>query len=539
MNIERLKNIFFIILCLSTIILISIVISYISRNGYITVDVGTASLVISVVDKVTVSILTIAFIHLATRRWQTIRDRGSLIRIVESIDSIKTGIVSCITNIRSIEVQAYLFLALLATATAWGLSKGINTSKIGGVCDYNEGKTHALINCTDAPSCGLNTFAMGGLSPAGIVRATSVVKNGIDNNITVLGNPNYAIAAHVGKDLLFSANEVSIYNLSAIVVNTSCMATDQFAGASKVTFPLINMTSLDSNNGNLGIDTVMISDFQGLYVLTNTGAYTVAFAIVLSDQMSPNDYINQNQVGWLNDTQRTLKSNIVTLVQCNYTARIGLVDIIQKNNSLQSSIKNLKPISTVTTAVLNVQTAGFNYDALTLSNGNSNPDIDPYKYDGRYISGLEMDFAKYNAASSITLIDRILASGNSFDYLQYTNDTFFIKSCNNIQVTIIQYWPLLYVWLIMNIISLSILVFFMTKEIFERNNTCSGIALNTLIWQALTTKWGLARLLLKGDWNTYPKDTFVSKMDSIHERLEASNNHFGLTSLDKQNEEMT
>src|SRR3954452_2186551 len=130
MNIERIKNIFFVILCLSTTILVSIAIYYISRNGYITVDVGTASLLISVVDKVTISILTITFIHLTTRKWQKIRDRGSLIRIVESIDSIKTGIVSCITNINSIEVKGYLLLALLATTTAWGLSKGISTRQI-------------------------------------------------------------------------------------------------------------------------------------------------------------------------------------------------------------------------------------------------------------------------------------------------------------------------------------------------------------------------------------------------------------------------
>ncbi|RGB29175.1 hypothetical protein C1646_766929 [Rhizophagus diaphanus] len=534
MNIEKIKNVFFVILCLSTIILISITLYYISRNGYITVDVGTASLVISIVDKVTISILTITFIHLTTRKWQKIRDRGSLIRIVESIDSIKTGIVSCITNISSIEVKAYLLLALLATATAWGLSKGISTSEIGGACDFNEGKTHALINCTDTPSCGLNSFAMGGLSPAGLVRATTIVKNGIDNNITVLGNPNYAIAAHVGKDLLFSANEVNIYDLSAIVVNTSCIATDKFAGPSKATFPLINMTSLDTN---ININAA-ISDFQGLYVLTNAGDYKIAFAIILSDQVSPDYFTNQSKVGWLNDTVKTLKSNIVTLVQCNYTARIGLVDITQKNNSLQSSIKNLKPISAVNTIVLNVQMTGFNYDALTLSNGNSNPDIDPYKYDGRYISGLEMDFAKYMAASSIVLVDRILANNYSLSYLQYTNDTFLIKYCNNIQVTIIQYWPLLYIWLIMNIISLLILIFFTIKEISERNNTCSGIALNTLILQALTTKWGLARLLLKGQWNTDQRDIFISKMDLIHERLEASNNYFGLTSLDQQNREI-
>ncbi|CAG8725952.1 2721_t:CDS:2, partial [Racocetra persica] len=420
----------------------------------------------------------------------------------ESIDSIQTGIISCITNINSIEVKAYLLLALLATATAWGLSKGISTDKIRGESNYNEEKTHALINCTDAPSCGLTTFAMGGLSPAGIVRATTLVKNGIDNNITVLGNPNYAIAAHVGKDLLLSANEVSIYNLSAIAVNASCIATEKFAGPSMASYPLINMTSSDSNIHLGPTATNNILDSQGLYVLSNTGALPIIYAIVLSDQYS----INQSLVGWLNNTQRTIRSNIVTLVQCNYTARIGLVDTTQKNKSLQSSIKNLKPIDPRNTIVLNVQMTGFNYDALTVSNGNSNPDIDPYKYDGRNISGLEMDFAKYIAASSIVLTDKILLNKDPLYYLQYTNDTFLIKSCNDIQ------------------------------EIFERNNTCSGITMNTLILQALTTKWGLTRLLLKGNWNTDQKDIFISKMDSIYERLEASKDYFGLIPLDQKNE---
>ncbi|KAF0553679.1 hypothetical protein F8M41_020066 [Gigaspora margarita] len=104
------------------------------------------------------------------------------------------------------------------------------------------------------------------------------------------------------------------------------------------------------------------------------------------------------------------------------------------------------PISTKNTAVLNVQMTGFNYDALTISNGNSNPVIDPYKYDGRYISGLEMDFANIN------------------------------------------------------------------------------------------NKMGIRRLLLKGNWNIDQKDAFVSKMDSIHEGLEASKDYFGLILLDQKNE---
>ncbi|RIB28700.1 hypothetical protein C2G38_2157325 [Gigaspora rosea] len=530
MNIERIRNLFFVILCLITIVVISIAIHYITRNGYVTSDVGTVSLLISVIDKVTISILTITFVHLTIRKWQNIRNRGSLIRLVESIDSIQTGIVSCITNINSIEVKVYLLFALLTTATAWGLSKGISTGQTRGECSYNQEKTHALINCTDPSSCGLNTFAMGGLSPAGIVRATTIVKNGIDNNITVLGNPKYAIAAHVGSDLLFSADEVSIYNLSAIAINTSCIATEKFAGASMVSYPFINMTSLDSNIKLSATTTSNVLDNQGLYVLTNSEVSPIIYAIILSDQTI------QGNIGWLNHTQNTLKSNIATLVQCNYTARIGLVDITQKNKSLQSSIKNLRPISPTNTAVLSVQMTGFNYDALTISNGNSNPGIDPYKYDGRYISGLEMDFAKYVAASSIVLTDRILTNGYRLNYLQYTNDTFLIKSCNDNQVTIIQYWPLLYIWLFMNIISLLILVSFTIKEIYERNNTFSGITLNTLIWQALTTKWGLTRLLLKGNWNIDQKDVFLSKMDSIHEGLEASKDYFGLILLDQKNE---
>ncbi|CAG8684495.1 45245_t:CDS:2, partial [Gigaspora margarita] len=456
-------------------------------NGYVTSDVGTVSLLISVFDKVTISILTITFIHLTMRKWHNIRNRGSLIRLVESIDSIKTGIVSCITNINSIEVKAYLLLALLATATAWGLSKGISTGQIRGECNYNQEKTNALINCTDSPSCGLNSFAMGGLSPAGIVRATTLVKNGIDNNITVLGNPEYAISAHVGRDILFSANEVSIYNLNAIAVNASCIATENFAGASLASYPFVNMTSLDRNIGLRAATTNNILDYQGLYVLTNSGVSPIIiYAIILSD---PPPTI-QGYIGWLNHTTGTLKNNIVTLVQCNYTARIGLVDITRKNNSLQSSIKNLRPISTKNTAVLNVQMTRFNYDALTISNGNSNPVIDPYKYDGRYISGLEMDFAKYIAASSIVLTDRILTNGDPLNYLQYTNDTFLISN-----------------------------------ELYERNNNFSGITLNTLIWQALTTKWNIDQ-----------KDVFVSKMDSIHEGLEASKDYFGLILLDQKNE---
>ncbi|CAG8646117.1 8447_t:CDS:2, partial [Acaulospora morrowiae] len=322
------------------------------------------------------------------------------------------------------------------TATSWGLSKGISISKIGGTCVYNEGKTHALLNCTSSQACGLNSYAMGGLSPTGIVRTTTLVKNGIDNNITVLGNPNYAIAAHVGKDLLFSTDEVSIYDLSAIVVNTSCMATEKFAGSSLAIDPLINMTSLD-DNFNFFFSPTTISDFQGLYVLDRNFH---VFAIILADRTTNN--INQIQVGWLNHTQVTLRSNLVTLAQCNYTARIGLLDITQKNNSLQSSIKNLKPISEAHVGALNVQMSGFNFDALTITNGNSNPEIDPYKYDGRYISGLETDVAKYVAASSMVLIDILLAQGYPANNLAYTNDTFSIKSCDSIEVTIIQYWPL-------------------------------------------------------------------------------------------------
>ncbi|CAG8600567.1 5608_t:CDS:1 [Acaulospora morrowiae] len=527
MNIERIKNISFILLCHGVIILISFAIYFISRNGHVTVDVGTASLLISVVDKVTISILTVAFIHLTTRKWKNIRDRGSLIRIVESIDSIKSGVVSCVTNISSIEVSVYLLLALSSTATSWGLSKGIGTSKISGTCVYNEGKTHALINCTSFRTCGLYSYANGGLGPIGIVRTTTLVKNGIDNNITVLGNPSYAVAAHVGKDLLFSTDEVSIYNLSAIVVNASCKTTEKFAGESLATDPLINMTSLD-DNFNYYFSLPTISDLQGLYVLDRN---LLVFAIVLADRTTNN--ISEIQVGWLNHTQVTLRSNIVTLAQCNYTARIGLVDITQKNNSLQSSIKNLKPIDTENVMVLNVQMSGFNFDALTISNGNSNPEIDPYKYDGRYISGLETDFAKYVAASSTVLVDKLLAQGYDF---MYTNDTFSVKSCDSIEATIIQYWPLLYVWLSINIISLLILIFFTAKRIAEISITCSGVELNTLIWQSLTTKWGLARLLSKGHWNTDQKDAFLSKMDVIPERLEASRNNFGLTSLDRENE---
>ncbi|CAG8602073.1 8213_t:CDS:1, partial [Acaulospora morrowiae] len=417
------------------------------------------------------------------------------------------------------------------TATSWGLTKGISTSKIVGTCVYSEGNTHALINCTSNQACGLNSFAMGGLAPTGIVRTTTLVKNGIDNNITVLGNPSYAIAAHVGRDLLFSTDEVSIYNLSAIVVNTSCMTTENFVGVSMAADPLINMTSLD-NNFNFHFSPDTVSDFQGLYVLDRD---LFAFAIILADRirMQSTDTI---QVGWLNHTQKTLRSNIVTLAQCNYTARIGLVDITQKNNSLQSSIKNLKPLSEANVETLNIQMSGFNFDSLTISNGNSNPEIDPYKYDGRYISGLETDFAKYMAASSMVLVDILLAQGYPSNNLAYTNDTFSIKSCDNIEATIIQYWPLLYVWLSINIISLLILILFTAKGISEINITCSGVELSTLIWQALTTKWGLARLLSKGHWNTDQKNAFLSKMDVIPERLEASRNHFGLTSLDGENE---
>ncbi|CAG8492860.1 7723_t:CDS:1 [Scutellospora calospora] len=535
MYFETTHNIILVILSFSITIAVSSAIYYISRNGYVTTDVGTTSLIILIIDKATIATLTIAFVHLTIRKWPNIKNRGSLLRMVESINSINMGITSCIATIRinSIEVKAYLLLSLLTIATTWGLSKGINTDQIIGACNYNEKETHATVNCTNQPSCGLPTFGMGGFSPVGITRTTNILKNGIDNNITVLGNANYSIAAHVGNDILFSANEVSVYNLKAIAVNTSCIATNNFTGASMTPYPHINMTSFDSKIWPPFFDTYVL-DFQGLYVLTSVASEnTNTFAIILSDQLSLNP-MNQTLVGWLNDTQKTLKWNIVTLVQCNYTAKIGLVNITQKNNLLQSSISNLKTISPINTEILNIQMTGFNYDALTISNGNTNPDIDPYKYDGRYISGLETDFAKYIAASSIVLTDRILINGDPLNYLQYTNDTFLIKSCNNIQVTTIRYWPLLYIWLIINTISFIILSVFAIEEVSERNNTCSGITLNTLIWQALTTKWGLTRLLLNGNWNTDQKDIFISKMNAIQERLEASKEFFGLIPLGQQ-----
>ncbi|RUS29808.1 hypothetical protein BC938DRAFT_480216 [Jimgerdemannia flammicorona] len=544
MDLDLLKNIVYIFASLSALATLALAAKYSFTDGYIDLDVGTVSLLIGIIEKVIMSGLTLSGVEfIVSIEWQKVTTRGGFIKLSEAVRSLQRGVIGVLPALLgssgaiTFVLMGYTVFALVVIASGIGLAKGLGTMEIAGNCSELTQQTYATPNCShEVFYCGVIETAMNGRYPSGVARTNNIVRTGFDNNITVLGHPGFAVAAHVGSDILTS-DVVTVTNLPAVVANASCIANVSAAVSGLINLPWVNITTPNGAS-------YLVWDQQGFTMLeTSVDIGFMRFALVVSD---PNNvtlpwYTNMN----------TMKGNGAALFECNFSVGLAVVNITQNNSVFDSTVTGFDwvkflyktDLNDQTSSGLNTQADGFNFNALTYANNNKTPTSDPFRYDSGSVAGIEMDLAKYVATAAIVSIDMGLSRNSS----TLSNATFMVTQCKLKSVTTIRYWPLMLVWMIVSILSALSMAILSKAQRSGRKfaNSQSELATkNTLVWQSLTTSWGLARILYDaGDWCADSKEVFIGKMNAIKERVgivrrdSEKYGHFGLVHVDEEEDQ--
>lgn len=572
MDLFMLRYIGFTTISLASTVILIIAACLIFRDGHIELNVGTVSLLINIMEKLVLASLALAGSQVTVRAvWRKTTTRGGLLQLSEAVRSVQGGVMSSALalldttySVRiSLILAVYTVLGLTVVASGVGLSKGLGAMYVPDVCSRETARTFTMPNCDDLiDMCGLNSGAKGALFPTGTIRTTQIVQNGTDNNITVLGKSGYAVAAHIGTHVLNSASTVNVTNLNAIVAQASCTVNVSRSAvvADPSKQPYLKFTI---SNGK----SYQVWDLQGLTMLDlNHPSNTLQFALVASNDSMDDSIVYHpdsvsKQPSWLKTTVSTFRGNSAALFKCTISVGSARINILQSNGTYHSSVrdinwkvKNLQWNKSQTSKALEIQAQGFNFNALTLANGNRNPAVDPHVYDGRTLPGLELDLAKYIAASAIVTVDTSLSylKQHGIPYGMTSNLarlTFGVTRCNIKMVTTVAYWPFVFVWMGVCAMCALTIATIGTMEQFGHRYTDSQskvVTKNMLVWQSLSSSWGLARLLLhdRGDWCADSRMMFIGKQNLIQEKIGIvrwRNGlfwHFGLIGLEVPDEEV-